>query len=147
MAIRHNWEDDGREGGRDILNVYLMTWLIASLSGAYLFAVAWYISNRLFKSVFVRRIVQSILFSCIFAPAPLPDFDGYYAHAFLVFVFSALFIKEIDAVSLIMLGVFAGASFLFLMFKSKLFSGKKNGEEHIDNDNCKQSQISTKVKG
>ena len=60
------------------------------LTGA-LSTAGWYLLLRTFASRFVQVLLPAIWMAAMVVPAPVPDFPGEYAPAFVVVIFEGLF--------------------------------------------------------
>jgi hypothetical protein len=65
-------------------------WFVVVLTGV-LSGAGWYLLLRTFASSFVQALVPAIWVAVVVVPAPVPDFAGEYAPAFIVVVFEGLF--------------------------------------------------------
>lgn len=68
---------------------YLVAWIVVLLAGLG-GLVGVYVLTRSISSLFVRTLVRCLILVWMLIPAPVPNFDGQYAPAFVVLMFEWL---------------------------------------------------------
>lgn len=63
----------------------------AALAAALLAFVCIWVLTRALRSRFLRIWLRALSLSLMLTPAPLPNFEGYYAPAYIVALFEAVF--------------------------------------------------------
>jgi hypothetical protein len=103
---------------------YAGVWFIVVLFGG-LSASGWYMLMRTFGSAYAKILVPAIWLALVLVPAPVPEFSGHYAPAFVVLVFEGLFQSEGNAgvaLRLLAAGVclaVAAVSLVFLILRRR----------------------------
>lgn len=93
-------------------------WFVVVLLGA-LSAVGWYLLVRTFASVYVQALVPGIWLALMLVPAPVPEYSGHFAPAFVVLIFEGLFQSQGEpwmAFRLLLAGVCLAAAIVSLTF-------------------------------
>ena len=104
---------------------YLIGWSIL-ISASFLLSLVAFFWSRLVLGFFSGFLLSTLMFVFLTIPAPIPNYQGYFAPACVVFIFETFFqIKGSSTISGQVLILAVGTTFVLIMAGRYFFIKKK----------------------
>ena len=105
---------------------YWIGWVVL-VGASFLVSLVVFYWLRLLLGFFSSFLTSTLLFVLLTVPAPIPNYEGYFAPAYVVFIFETFFqIKGSSKMSAQVL-ILALVTAFFLMMAGRYLSNKKKG--------------------
>ena len=105
---------------------YWIGWVVL-VGASFLFSLVVFYWLRLLLGFFSSFLTSALLFVLLTVPAPIPNYEGYFAPAYVVFIFETFFqIKGSSKMSAQVL-ILALVSAFILMMTGRYLSNRKKG--------------------
>ena len=105
---------------------YFIGWVVLVGASFLLSLVAFY-WLRLLLGFFSSFLTSTLLFVLFTVPAPIPNYEEYFAPAYVVFIFETFFQIKGSSMASAQVLILALVSAFFLMMAGKYLSNKKKG--------------------